>query len=118
MATKIEGKLESFNELFEHVQEHFKNEGYSIHNLLWQIIINRVNENQDLTFHFVYNDGNTYIVWVYRNEPGYQNTHVQFGDHLKIQKIREVVIYLNEKLYGHTMAESEEIVNSSFCNIL
>lgn len=105
---------EQVTEVYNQVEKDFKTGMMSIHNLLWQIIVNRVGEERNFAFSNVYADGKHFIVRVEAGESGYYNSHVEFADHLTYDSAYEVCEYLNKAVYGLSKDEMCVLVAQSF----
>lgn len=105
---------EELSEIYSLIKDSFKIGINSIHNLLWQMIVNMVNEESQMAFYNVYEDGRHVLAKVIKNESGYYNTLVEFADGLTDDEAFLICETLNEKVLGLSEHESQEIVDSSF----
>jgi transcriptional regulator of heat shock response len=111
---KAEG-LESFNEIHDHVENSFDKIGTGIHNFLWQVIINRVFDNEAIkTLYPVSINGAFWLCLIVKDESGYYNQRIQFKKQLSLTEISKVQDYLNDKLFDQSPAQSILISESSF----
>jgi len=107
---------DQLNEIYEFNKDAFISDPFkgSFHNLLWQLIINRVAENTIQTFYDVYHEGEYVLARVIANEPGFINTGVYFKDCTPEDHAKKICEYLNDKIFNQTPSESDKIVSTSF----
>lgn len=102
------------NAVYKHVKDDFKETLFTIHNLLWQIVFNRVYSSESVTFYPEIVDGKHYLLFVFNGISGFRNTMLQFEDHVSDKKAQEICDYLNKQVFGQTKNESFKIVAQSF----
>ncbi len=104
-------KTTDVTEIMDFVKPYFNHKVIpTIHNLVWQVVVNRFEEEKKLTFDNVYNnEGNHVLARVYDGESGFYDTKVQFLDNVTFEKGRELVKYLNGKIFGQKVDQSEMI---------
>lgn len=106
--------LDQFNEIHDHVEHAFEAAGVSIHNALWQIIINHAFELYvESTLYAVPVEGQFWLCRVERDEMGFYNLRVPFKKELGLPEVQAIQNYLNEKLFGQTVEQASKIIDSS-----
>lgn len=114
MSTKPK-KVEEFTEILNVVKDHFKtNTICSIHNFLWQTIVNRVHAKNKITLYSTIVDGKETLVKILTGKKGYINTGVEFKASLPYDVVKTTVDFLNKKLFNQTPDESHILVAKSF----
>lgn len=108
-------KISEFTEILNEVKDDFSTENLmTIHNLLWQIIVNRMQSRNKITIINTIINGRETLVKVMSTKKGFINTGVQFKKDISEKRISEVVEYLNFKLFNQSPSESELLVAKSF----
>lgn len=107
---------EEFHAAYDGVRDDFETNVFagSIHNFLWQIIINRINEHIECTFHPVLTDGKLYLCRVVKDVDGFVNSMIAFKPETTDMAAHEICSFLNSKVFGQSPDESDAIVSSSF----
>lgn len=107
---------DELNEIYNFVKETVVSDPFkgSLHNLLWQLIVNRVHEDKTQSFYNVYHNGDYVLARVIENEAGFINTNICFKDNITQEKAREICRYMNEKCFGQSVEQSDAIISSSF----
>lgn len=106
--------LDNFYNIHNIVDKHFKKEMFTIHNFLWQIIVNRVDSDKEMTLYNVIQGGTHFLVKVYENQSGYINTFVEFCEHITEKEANKICYWLNSQLFNQNSLDSDLIIMSSF----
>lgn len=113
MATII-SKNKQLKAVYEQVKGDFKVTIFTIHNLLWQVVANRLYSSETVTFYPEIVDGKHCLLFVFNGLKGFKNTCVEFENHVDDKKAQQVCNYLNQQVFGQTKEDSFKIVAQSF----
>lgn len=91
--------LEKFNAIHKAHKSEFKSSIFSLHNLLWQILINERFSNRMVAFTPVIREGETQIAIAEFNVSGYVPTAVAF-ENPDFDSANDICDQLNEEVFG------------------
>ena len=86
---------------------------FTIHNLLWQIMVNEVHKHKVKALTPVYREGGLEVAIATENESGYNPTGVMFKAGTEYKDAMDICHIINLKAYGWSEDKSIEIITSS-----
>lgn len=111
---KVDNSVENFNRIFDKYEDKFGDKSlYSMHNFLWQIIINEKWNNAAITcFCAVFGEGGYEIGICERDKSGYNRMRVPFKTKNYDDAV-QIARELSGDVYGHTYEEVNQMISST-----
>lgn len=116
---KTETTTELAGDKFERIYQQFnikfeKSGMCSLHNLLWQIIINEVHSDKTVVLSTNFEAKGQELVFVFDGEKGYNKTAVAFLDSVDHIEANIIASELSAAIWGIDSDDFDRIVNQSF----
>lgn len=108
---KTEFTTEDFNKAYDYAVEYFTTGLYSIHTILWNIMINDSLNGQDAALYFHFGEKGIELVIV-NPEGGYNHTGLYFLSE-DYDRASEVCMHLNYLIWNIDLDEAVEIISES-----